>query len=101
MAPAATSHHTGYPGDLKFPGRCDRFYTIFLFHLATKIWQLVCQLADVFVCDQDGGPPRLPVTCFGELERRQTAQQAELGGVGGVVFQFYQNQNCDFKHLHI
>ena len=23
----------------------------------------------------------MPVTCFGELERRQTAQQAELGGL--------------------
>ena len=57
MAPASTSNLTGYPGDLKFPGRCDRFYPNFCFHLATKIWHLVCQLADMFVSDQDGGTP--------------------------------------------
>ena len=53
VAPASTSNHTGYPGDLKFPGRCDRFYPnipIFLQfddqdmalglqkNLLTKIW---------------------------------------------------------------
>ena len=26
-----TSNLTGYPGDIKFPGRCDRFYPNFLF----------------------------------------------------------------------
>ena len=29
VAPASTSNLTGYPGDLKFPGRCDRFETNF------------------------------------------------------------------------
>ena len=28
-APGSISNLTGYPGDLKFPGRCDRFYTNF------------------------------------------------------------------------
>ena len=30
VAPASTSNLTGYPGDLKFPGRCDSFYPNFL-----------------------------------------------------------------------
>ena len=33
VAPASTSNLTGYPGDLKFPGRCDRFETNF-----SSIW---------------------------------------------------------------
>ena len=31
VAPASTSNLTGYPGDIKFPVRCDRFYPNFLF----------------------------------------------------------------------
>ena len=51
VAPASTSNITGYPGDLKFPGRCDRFYPNFL------------QVGDqnlafgLHFCDQDGGTP--------------------------------------------
>ena len=56
------SYHTGYPGDLKFPGRCASFETNFanqvletnFFQLATKI---LSHLDDHFVCDQGGGTP--------------------------------------------
>ena len=50
VAPASTSNLTGYPGDLKFPGRME--------------------------------VPRSTVTWTRELERRQTARQAEPGGMG-------------------
>ena len=51
VAPTSSSSPTGYPGDLKFPGRCDRFYPNFL------------QVGDqnlafgLHFCDQDGGTP--------------------------------------------
>ena len=37
---------TGYPGDLKFPGRCGRYFLQFT-PIVTKI---------LFVCYQGGGP---------------------------------------------
>ena len=74
MALASTSNSTGYPGDLKFPGRCDCFGTNFL--------RIADKLPEPFVCDQGGGTPLdSDLDQFRELERRRTAQQAELGGL--------------------
>ena len=69
--PEANSHLAGYPGDLKFPGRCDCFGTNFL--------QIADKLPEPFVCDQGGGTPldsyRDQVT--GEEAK---ARQVEPGG---------------------
>ena len=49
--------HYRLPGRPYVPGQVRPFLSQFFFHLATKIWHLVCQLADIFVFDQDGGTP--------------------------------------------
>ena len=49
--------HYRLPGRPYVPGQVRPFLSQFFFHLATTIWHLVCQLADMFVCDQDGGTP--------------------------------------------
>ena len=72
--PDATSHLAGYLGDFKYPGRCDCFGTNYL--------QIADKLPEPFVCDQGGGTPLdSDLDQFRELERRRTAQQAELGGL--------------------
>ena len=78
MAPATTtttttsSYHTGYPGDLKFPGRCASFETNFsqtkfletnFFQLATKILSIIIiiiMMIILFVTREE--VPRLTVT---------------------------------------
>ena len=76
----STSNLTGYPGDLKFPGRCGRFYT----NLSSSwrpifgIWS-VNWLTWLFMTRME--VPRSTVTCTRELERRQTARQVEPGGM--------------------
>ena len=56
------------------PGRCDCFGTNFL--------RIADKLPEPFVCDQGGGTPLdSDLDQFRELERRRTAQQAELGGL--------------------
>ena len=79
MAPASTSNFTGYPGDLKFPGRCGRFYTNFssIWRPRFGIWS--GNWLTLFVTRME--VPRSTVTWTRELERRQTARQVEPGGM--------------------
>ena len=52
VAPATkpTQNPTGYPGDLKFPGRCDCY--LLQFKPRSGTWQFI----QYFVCYQGGGP---------------------------------------------
>ena len=56
----------------------------FVFNLATKIWHLVCQLADICVCDQDGGTPLDSDLDQGAGEEANSPAGGARG-VGGVV----------------
>ena len=87
VAPASISNHTGYPGDLKFPGRCDRFYPnipIFLQFDDQDMALGLQKFADQNLVTRME-VPRSTVTWNRELERRQAARQVEPGGEGGVV----------------
>ena len=85
---------TGYPGDLKFPGRCDRFETNFSSNwrprLATKIcyvWSLNW-MTSLFVTRME--VPRSTVTWTRELGRRRTARQVEPGGLEELWWEEFQ-----------
>ena len=108
---AGLPRFTGYPGDLKFPGRCDSFYTnftpIFLQfgdHLKIKIWHLVSQMDNLFVCDQGGGPPawQWPWHLKGAGEEVNCPAGGARGGwrsCGGEVSNFTKNKNFNSNTL--
>ena len=68
MAPANTPNSTGYPGNLKFLGRCDCFMSIYPTIFETKMWRL-------FV-----GPPLASDLDQGAGEE-VNARQVEPGGM--------------------
>ena len=93
VAPVSSTsfHSTGYPGDLKFPGRSDQYFSIF--RLATDDnWIFLCGLT-LFAGSRSyiislGTREEVPPPCNflmargggGEVKTRQ----AEPGGDGGV-----------------
>ena len=60
------------------------FLSQFVFHLATEIWHLVCQLDDMVVYDQDGGTPLDSDLDQGAGEEANSPAGGARG-VGGVV----------------
>ena len=56
MAPVSTTslHPTGYPGDLKFPGRSDKYIPIFVW-LSTV--RLTYHMQQDLIGNDDGGTP--------------------------------------------
>ena len=63
----------------------------------------VCQLADMFVSDQDGGTPLDSDLDQGAGEEANSPAGGARGDGGVVVggVRFYQHQDFDFKHLCI
>ena len=61
LAPAVSLHLTGYPGDLKFPGRSAQYLPIFLLVAARQA--VVCSFVRLYVCSsqatENGGTPAL------------------------------------------
>ena len=87
VAPASTTsfHLTGYPGDLKFPGRSDQYFSIFcLVGNWTKFWIFIWTDFDHRQQDVLGTRLEVPPPCNflmtrgggGEVKTRQ----AEPGG---------------------
>ena len=73
MAPASTSNSTGYPGDLKFPGRCGDIYSN-----QSQDVELSNMFTSFFLTREE--VPRLTVTWTRELERRQKPGRWSPGG---------------------
>ena len=99
MAPATkpTQNPTGYPGDLKFPGRCDCY--LLQFKPRSDTWQF---FNISFVTREE--VPMLDSDLERKLERRLKTRQVEPMGDGGVVeggVQINQHQDCDLKQICI
>ena len=80
LAPAVSLHLTGYPGDLKFPGRSAQYLPIFLLVAARPAF--VCSFVRLFFSGNwEWRYPRPAATWWqGEEWGRWTTRQVEPGG---------------------